>query len=794
MKEEEESTVKMEWLSSIDSTTLSHSELHALSLSSLSAFDLKSTRDIITPKIDPSTFNHSAGSHRQTYSRPRRLCRVAPLLPTPALPSDHRIIVDYLKQFIREDPKFDMVELLPPAVPSPPVMFTGEVRKRKRGRKPKLKMHLDERGMGILNKNGVAIDLAALFNVEHPFAAELARRTEGMNSEEELLGFLSDLVGQWGSRRRKRRIVDAADFGDVLPLDWKLLLSLKRKDGRAWIYCRRYISPSGQQFVSCKEVSSYLQSRFGHSDLQLQISHKSENILQEQRVTTDNSAGVAREEQDQRQIVATNSDVSALSISNERLKEVSLLETENLADVQIHDLFECHKCSMTFDEKDAYLQHLLSIHQRTTKRYRVGASVSDGVIIKDGKFECQFCHKVFLERRRYNSHVGIHVRNYVRRVENLPSQPNVMSADKSPVTDEMPSRISKMDALVEIAQNSILEDSVMEPDCSSKLNTIPLSEIAVGDLDENINIESSINEQQMEESLIGTNVVHNSNQQGSPPLPMDGAVEKIDYNNQVIDAKMFSFQDNMGLLSVNKKNVDAPDTSTGKGDVPLTVEGFDHSGINLQGVSQSLLFPSSGNHMKPEKSENSGCTNTQGDLKLDEDNSNKSNLKIGLDGCKDAPGVANVQVTAISTSKENVVQSRVSNTSISPEQSLYSFSAFSSDKGFQELKLEDIGSLEYDFASVQGSLDVSAELANHLVVQGTCASSAQSASQEVMLNVDDNNLLTTACVWCGIEFNHDAVNSEIQSDSVGFMCPVCKAKISGQINMLDSGSPHAGHL
>lgn len=110
------------------------------------------------------------------------------------------------------------------------------------------------------------------------------------------------------------------------------------------------------------------------------------------------------------------------------------------------------------------------------------------------------------------------------------------------------------------------------------------------------------------------------------------------------------------------------------------------------------------------------------------------------------------------------------------------------------MRLEDIGSLEYDFASVQGSLDVSAELANHLVVQGTCASSAQSASQEVMLNLDDNNLLTTACVWCGIEFNHDAVNSEIQSDSVGFMCPVCKAKISGQINMLDSGSPNAGHL
>lgn len=106
-----------------------------------------------------------------------------------------------------------------------------------------MKVHLDEcyRGMEIVNKNGVAIDLTALANAEAPFAEELARRTEGMHGEEELLGFLSNLGGQWGSRRKKRRIVDAADFGDMLPLDWKLLLALKRKDGHAWIYCRRYI-------------------------------------------------------------------------------------------------------------------------------------------------------------------------------------------------------------------------------------------------------------------------------------------------------------------------------------------------------------------------------------------------------------------------------------------------------------------------------------------------------------------------------------------------------------------------
>jgi hypothetical protein len=47
-----------------------------------------------------------------------------------------------------------------------------------------------------------------------------------------------------------------------------------------------------------------------------------------------------------------------------------------------------------------------------------------------------------------------------------------------------------MDTLIEIAQNSIIEDSVMEPYCSSEQYTVPVSEIVVGDLDEETNVES----------------------------------------------------------------------------------------------------------------------------------------------------------------------------------------------------------------------------------------------------------------------------------------------------------------
>lgn len=121
----------------------------------------------------------------------------------------------------------------------------GGERKRKRGRKPKVKvLNLETQGylgLEMVNRNGVPVDLLALANMEDPYGEELRRRTLGLDSEEKLLGFMRELGGQWGSRRKKRKIVDASEFGDALPVGWKLLLGLKRKEGRAWIYCRRYI-------------------------------------------------------------------------------------------------------------------------------------------------------------------------------------------------------------------------------------------------------------------------------------------------------------------------------------------------------------------------------------------------------------------------------------------------------------------------------------------------------------------------------------------------------------------------
>ncbi|KAI7757414.1 hypothetical protein M8C21_016050 [Ambrosia artemisiifolia] len=123
---------------------------------------------------------------------------------------------------------------------------------------------------GLERENGGVVDVVGLGGLEDPYGAEIRRRTSGMTTEDELLGFLRGLNGHWGSRRRKRRVVEACEFGDVLPKGWKLSLCIKKKEGRVWLFCRRYLSPSGRQFESCKEISTYLISVIGEENLDKQ--------------------------------------------------------------------------------------------------------------------------------------------------------------------------------------------------------------------------------------------------------------------------------------------------------------------------------------------------------------------------------------------------------------------------------------------------------------------------------------------------------------------------------------------
>ncbi|KAJ6754647.1 METHYL-CPG-BINDING DOMAIN PROTEIN [Salix purpurea] len=561
----------------IDMTTLSQSELYKLSLTF--STQPSTTNNTITPTIDRTNFNESAGSRRQTFARPsyhhhRHRLAATPFTkthtdpPNDPIPNDpdrleNPTIVKFLKNLLSTHPEFQEPDfsvefdtfnhfnhpitiISNSSVPQQVLDFDTPpgVRKRKRGRKPKVKaLSIVQREMGleIVNRKGVAVDLVGLASLDDPYKDQLKRRTEGMDKEEELLGFFRELGGQWCSRRKKRKIVDASEFGDFLPVGWKLILGLKRKEGRAWVYCRRYLSPAGQQFVSCKEVSAYLQSFVGPYDAQQSKDHTGDSIQQDHGVALVSHAGAIQRLEDQRQF-------------NEHQKQVSILETGNLAEVQIHDLFECHKCRMTFDEKGTYLEHLLSYHQRTTRRYRLGSSVGDGVIVKDGKFECQFCHKVFHERRRYNGHVGIHVRNYVRGIEDSPGVKNYMrgiedspavqlALQKSdpPTPDDLPARISKMDALIEIAQNSIRETS--SSGANDEPNVVSDSKLPASVFEHELNSDSPPIEPKKEDSIPGKSLELTLHQQNVDFMVIDEKIEKVEDASDVQDFKTVSSAD-----------------------------------------------------------------------------------------------------------------------------------------------------------------------------------------------------------------------------------------------------------
>jgi hypothetical protein len=238
----------------VDLGALSQSELAALAAASPYAVDPRRGRrdaDILPPpKIDRAVFNESAGSRKQTFSRHRVATNLShAVTPSTASSSstaapteedsENRLIVFHLQRlFARDDPSYPQ----PPPIPvqhqtltTPPVPVPAT---------PVASLpiqQLPDPDRELINPKGVAVDLARLAELVDPYGEEMQKRTAGLGLESELLGFMNSLEGQWGSRRRRRKFVDAAIFGDHLPLGWKLILGIKRKERVAWINCRRYV-------------------------------------------------------------------------------------------------------------------------------------------------------------------------------------------------------------------------------------------------------------------------------------------------------------------------------------------------------------------------------------------------------------------------------------------------------------------------------------------------------------------------------------------------------------------------
>ncbi|CAI9301864.1 unnamed protein product [Lactuca saligna] len=434
----------------IDLRLLSQSELFSLSMCSNSSFDRNRCDDVVIPKIDRSVFNESAGSRKQTYSRLRlapaqsststktTIHRRTPRLrsshtPTPnnindAEQAENSQIIRMLKELFKSDHNFG--ELVPFEVELDtnvvvPISLNPETN-RKRGRPRK---HDDAVFIGspdakrmrnntvkkvvaydavgdieLVNCRGVKVNLENLGMLEDPYGLEIRRRTEGLSTKDELLGFLGGLNGEWGTSTKKRKVVDASYFGDALPKGWKLSLSIKKRSDLVWLFCRRYISPSGMQFESFKEVSMYLLSLLGEKNLD-----KPTHIPSNSRDDFGSKGASMNRKDVSVRVDARRSRPIVLALSSRDFKKEVKSNTVDPINVKVVEFFKCLNCFMIFEGKVDLFDHQMLAHK--TERSQLDSATSEWTVVKGGIFECQFCNKTFNERNRYNEHIGTHGTN-----------------------------------------------------------------------------------------------------------------------------------------------------------------------------------------------------------------------------------------------------------------------------------------------------------------------------------------------------------------------------------------------
>ncbi|KAL8521125.1 hypothetical protein ACS0TY_011607 [Phlomoides rotata] len=760
--------IRAEDLRHIDISLLSQSELQALSSCSDSAFDVRRSEDVVSPQLDRSLFNESAGSRRQTYSRfhHRSHSRLPHLHPPSLKPHDNpgpssdpvsHSIVHFLKHFLNGNhnppPPSPLLQPAPQEQPKSVTDPPGEVgflglqenleikRKRVGGNGKKLnKPKLLENGAGIelqqVNSKGEMVDFTELEKKgDDLYSEELKRRTVGLETEEGVLEFLRGLEGQWCSRRKKRKYVDAALFGDALPIGWKLLLGLRRRDYRVSVYCRRFISPTAQQFLSCKEASWFLKSHFGNNDADQQRDPKTCSIQQAYVLpseTLQQDACPADKMDDAVHDIVAQPTLPRIS-SNSHENDDCLMELENLPEVQVRDIFECFKCKLTFDEKDVYLKHLFSVHQKTTKRYKLGTLVGEGVIMKDGKYECQFCDKVFQERHCYNGHVASHVRISGKNSDDLVGHVDVPENPESPLQEAMPSRSSKMDVLIEIAQNSTFETPTIRTGeqtiTDDSAGVLRVEEVQAASTYHEANLSSAPIEIQPEDLTTERTLSEDLNLGGQVMTEENGIVR--DDNTCNANVKMDSICINDLEPAVSCQNQKYETSSLGFG----------------YGNSEDHLVDTPGL--------------TVGEI-------------IIQDGISSVPLTQSFQLFPAFDSMSNKGEHGFSVV----DQKLENVTAF------EELRFDDMDPFRYGFANEQDFTSLPGSSMNLEIDSGIMDgfnSSVRFNAEEVMLNTLDANQLTV-CVWCRAEFKLEGIEPETLPDSIGYMCPTCKAKISGHFD------------
>ncbi|CAI9104049.1 OLC1v1002656C1 [Oldenlandia corymbosa var. corymbosa] len=763
----------LESLTDIDIRKLSQSELQALSMCSDSAFDLHRTDDVVIPNIDRSIFHESSGSRRQGYSRLRdsrhhhlhTRTRRPGLTPgsklSPALDPENHSILHFLKHYLEHN----STSTCPPPPPPPPipppqpvvvhdqpqdqpgfglqekmalaVHAAGKKRKRIR-KKAKQNKALTESKKGVemqrVNKKGQEVDFTALeSNGDKLFAAELGKRTRGLQTEEKVLGFLRGIEGQWGSTRKRRKFVDANEFGDALPIGWKLSLGLRRRDGRVSVFSHRIVSPSGEQFVSCKEAASFLRSYFEAKGSKLAVDQQTCPVDHPGATASGNGAGIAEGPDSAVDELGSGSSSANLAVPIGLGREIFPVDLNDLPEVQVQDLFECLKCGVSFDKKNAYLQHLVSFHQQTTRRFKFGNSVSQSMIIKDSALKCQFCQQVFLEKCSYDDHVEGHGRNQTGSSEEPPTSAYVQKMMESPAL-EVPCPTVETNTTIVVASSALLSSAALD-----------VSGPSIADSDEN---------------LAG----HPHHKETADSDPVDLAELKA---NGAPDEDLLE----------HGSEYKVADQKTMEGD------GRQSSVANLIEICQRDTDQSGAKEFNEYPK---GATEKGFEHMASEITDDAANTKV-LTGDEI---VLQNESTPAPAPLMHPIEYLTSGSDKGDTGFFVDGQRFGDLTGFEELQLDE---MDYDFVGGSEKLETSSlpgvfqGVASDIMLgQGLTPSVGVDTKETEMKMTAATQEFTTLCVWCNSEFKVEGSESDMQLGSIGYMCTACKDNISGHFNRICS--------
>ncbi|KAL6527264.1 methyl-CpG-binding domain-containing protein [Orobanche gracilis] len=143
-----------------------------------------------------------------------------------------------------------------------------------------------------------------------------------------------------------------------------------------------YSSPSGQQFASCKDASSYLLTLTGVQDTDPSTSSQHNEIAGD-RLTSIRIADIATQDVNGEGNPSFHATLPVFASTDSNHVRKVMSDARFLPEERVDEILHCHKCNVTFCKKDELLHCRSSIHQRNG--YKNVVRMTNGVVISEMK-------------------------------------------------------------------------------------------------------------------------------------------------------------------------------------------------------------------------------------------------------------------------------------------------------------------------------------------------------------------------------------------------------------------------